>query len=191
GAQGALLAGAPNRHQRRRGRLRDRRQDHGEGSVRLRLRRPDRRLRQSGVERHYRSDQGGAHRTAGRGFRGWPAHHHRRDGRRGAEEAGASPAAARARHGRRNGRLAVALEIAVASEILPCLPIFRAIIRKRGHQSAPLFIFLKSKFVWLTGIPPSLASSPDRPNPSGLTLKESPARAGLSLLWERKLWGSS
>src|SRR5262249_51126472 len=162
--------------------------DHGEGSVRLRLRRPDRRLRQPGVERHYRSDQGGAHRTAGRGFRGWPAHHHRGDGRRGAEEAGACHAAGRGRNGR-HGLLAVALEIAIVSEILLCLPIFRAIIRKRGHQSAPLFIFLKSKFVWLTGIPPSLAPSPDRPNVSGLTLKESPARAGLSLLWERKLWG--
>ena len=31
-------------------------------------------------------------------------------------------------------------------------------------------------------IPPSLAPSPDRPHASGLTLKESPARAGLSLL---------
>src|SRR5262249_19383513 len=104
-AQGVLLAGPAGRHQRWRGRLRDRRQDHGEGSVRLRLRRPVRRVRQPGVERHHRSDQGGSHRAAGRGFRGWPAHHHRGDGRRGAEEAGACHAAGRRRNGRRNGLL--------------------------------------------------------------------------------------
>src|SRR5262249_28370223 len=33
-------------------------------------------------------------------------------------------------------------------------------------------------------IPPSLAPSPDRPYGSGLTLKESPAKAGLSLPWD-------
>src|SRR5262249_39861862 len=32
------------------------------------------------------------------------------------------------------------------------------------------------------GMPPELAQSPDRPHASGLTIKESPTRAGLSLL---------
>src|SRR5262249_16847443 len=47
----------------------------------------------------------GSHRAAGRGLRGRPAHHHRGDGRRGAEEAGACHAAGRRRNGRRNGLL--------------------------------------------------------------------------------------
>src|SRR5262249_60364141 len=115
----------------------------GEGSVRLRLRRPDRGLRQSGVERHYRSDQGGLNGAAGRGFRGGPAHHHRGDGRRGAEEAGACHAAGRGRNGR-NGFLAVAVEIATVFEILPCLPIFGAIIRKRGRQRGPSAVIRSS-----------------------------------------------
>ena len=80
-------AGAPDRDQCRRGRLGHRRQDPGEGSVRLRLRRPDRRVRQHDVEGHHRPDQGGAHGAAGRGLGRRPAHHHRGDGRRGAEEA--------------------------------------------------------------------------------------------------------
>ena len=85
-AQGALLSGAPDRHQCGRGRLGDRRQDPGKGSVRLRLRRAVGRLRQHGVEGHHRSDQGGASGTAGRGFGRGPSDHHRGDGRRGAAE---------------------------------------------------------------------------------------------------------
>ena len=96
---------APNRHQLRRRRLRDRRQDPGEGSVRLRLRCAERRVRQPRVERHHRPDQGGAHRAAGRGLRGGAPHHHRGHGRRGAEEAGACHAAGGWRNGRRNGLL--------------------------------------------------------------------------------------
>ncbi len=66
----------------------------------LRLRRAERRIREPGVERHHRSDQGGAHRAPGRRLRRRPAHHHRGDGRRGAEEAGAGDAAGRRWNGR-------------------------------------------------------------------------------------------
>ena len=90
--QGALLAGAPDRHQRGRGRLGRGRQDPGEGSVRLRLRRAERRVRQPGVEGHHRPDQGGAHGAAGCGVGRRPPDHHRGDGRRGAEEEGSADA---------------------------------------------------------------------------------------------------
>ena len=46
------------------------------------------RVRQSHLQGHHRPDQGGARGTAGCGLGRRPAHHHRGDGRRGAEEAG-------------------------------------------------------------------------------------------------------
>ena len=79
-------SGPPDRPQCGRGRLDHRRQDPGEGSVRLRLRRAERRIRQHGEEGHHRPDQGRARRAAERGVDRGPAHHHRGDGRRGAEE---------------------------------------------------------------------------------------------------------
>ena len=93
-------SGAPDRHQCRRGRLGHRRQDPGEGSVQLRLRRPERRVRQHGVEGHHRPDQGRAPGAAGRGLGRGPADHHRGDGRRGAEEEARSGHAGWRRHGR-------------------------------------------------------------------------------------------
>ena len=152
-AQGALRSGAPDRAQRGRGRLGHRRQDPREGSVRLRLRRAERRVREHALQGHHRPDQGRASGAAGRGSvagllitteamvaevpqeagpaaaaaacpraaewrpdqgrapgvarrgsRCGPAHHHRGDGRRGAEEA---ERGRRRRHapGRRNGFL--------------------------------------------------------------------------------------
>ena len=93
--QGALLAGAPDRHQRGRGRLGDRRQDPREGSVRVRLRRAVGRVREHDDQGHHRPDQGGARRAAGRRFGRRPADHHRGDGRRGAEEEVAADAGRR------------------------------------------------------------------------------------------------
>ena len=78
-------------HQCGRGRLDHRRQDPGEGSVRLRLRRADRRVRQPGAEGHHRPDQGRARGDAERGVDRGPADHHRGDGRRSAEEEPARP----------------------------------------------------------------------------------------------------
>ena len=51
-----------------------------------RLRRADRRVRQSGVQGHQRPDQGRAHRAAGRFLDCGPLDHYRSDGRRTAEE---------------------------------------------------------------------------------------------------------
>ena len=56
------------------------------------------------VERHHRSDQGGAHGAAGRGLRGRPPHHHRGHGRRDTPEAGACHAGRRWRRHGRHGR---------------------------------------------------------------------------------------
>ena len=89
--QGAVLAGAPDRAQCRRGRLGHRRQDPREGSVQLRLRRPDRRVRQPGDEGHHRPDQGRARGAAGRGLGRRPPDHHRGHGRRAAEEEAGMP----------------------------------------------------------------------------------------------------
>ena len=98
--QGAVGAGAPDRHQCRRGRLGRRRQDPGEGPVQLRLRRPERRVRQHGVQGHHRPDQGRARGAAGRRLGRRPADHHRGHGRRTAEEESRLPGhAARRRHG--------------------------------------------------------------------------------------------
>ena len=56
---------------------------------RLRLQRPDRRVRRPCQAGRHRSGQGRAHRAAGRRLGRRPAHHHRGDGRREAEEGGA------------------------------------------------------------------------------------------------------
>ncbi len=64
--------------------------------LRLRLRRPDRRIRRHVQARHHRPDQGRAHRAPGRRLDRRPAHHDRSDGRREAEEGdGAGHAAGR------------------------------------------------------------------------------------------------
>ena len=86
--QGDHLAGAPDCHQCRRGRRGRDRQDSGEGALRLRLRRPDRRVWQSCLQGHHRPDQGGARRAAGCSIRCGPAHHYRGDGCRTTEEEG-------------------------------------------------------------------------------------------------------
>ena len=86
-AQGAVLAGPPDRPQCGRGRLGRGRQDPRQGAIQLRLRRPDRRVRQPHHQGHHRPDQGGARGAAGRGLGRRPPDHHRGHGRRGAEEA--------------------------------------------------------------------------------------------------------
>ena len=87
--QGARGAGPPDRRERRRGRLRRRRQDptKASGSLRLRRRRPASTsdLVEGG---HHRPDQGRAHRAAERRLGRRPADHHRSHGRRDAEEEG-------------------------------------------------------------------------------------------------------
>ena len=60
-----------------------------------RLRRAERRVRRHVQGGHHRSDQGGAHRAAGRGLGRRPADHHRGDGRREAEEGNAADAGRR------------------------------------------------------------------------------------------------
>ena len=85
-AQGSLLAGSPDRHQRGRRRLGDRRQDPRKGSVCLRLRQPDRRIRQPGHQGHHRPDQGGSRRDPERRLRGRAPDHDRSHDRRTAEE---------------------------------------------------------------------------------------------------------
>ena len=101
-AQGAVRAGPPDRDQRRRRRLRHRRQDPREGAVQLRLRLADRRIRQPGLQGHHRPDQGGSCGDPERGLRRGSPDHHRSHDRRTAEEEWRS----RRRHapGRRHGR---------------------------------------------------------------------------------------
>ena len=88
-----------DRRECRRGRRRGRRQDHRQGRLCLRLQRRDRRIwrpRQAGRDR---PRQGSAQRSPGRRLGSRPAHHHRGDGGREAEEE--SPGhASRWRHGR-------------------------------------------------------------------------------------------
>ncbi len=100
--QGALLARAPDRDQRRRGRLRHRRQDPREGPVFVRLRLAVGRIRQPDLEGHHRPDQGGSRGDPERSFGCGAADHHRSHGRRTAEE----ERRRRWRHapGRRHGR---------------------------------------------------------------------------------------
>ena len=79
-------AGPPDRDQRRRRRLRHRRQDPREGPVRLRLRLADRRIRQPGLQGHHRPDQGGSCGDPERSVRCGSPDHHRSHDRRTAEE---------------------------------------------------------------------------------------------------------
>ena len=81
-------SGPADRDQCRRRRLGDRRQDPRELELRLRFRRPDRRIRRHGEKGHHRSDQGRAPGVAGRFLGRGVAHHHRGDGGRTAEEEG-------------------------------------------------------------------------------------------------------
>ena len=103
--QGDPDPGPPDRHQRGRGRLDHRRQDPREGSVRLRLRRAERRIRRPAQEGHHRPDQGGAHGDPERGLGRGAADHHRGDGRRSAEEGRSRRRHAADAGRRRNGLL--------------------------------------------------------------------------------------
>ena len=75
-------------HQCRRRRLGHRRQDPGEGSVQLGLRRAGRRVRQSRLQGRDRPDQGRAFGDPGRGVGRRSPDHHRSDGRRNSAEEG-------------------------------------------------------------------------------------------------------
>ena len=96
-------SGSPDRDQRGRGRLGHRRQDPREGSVCLRLRQPDRRVRQPRQQGHHRPDQGRSRRDPERRLRGRAPDHDRSHDRRTAEE---ERRRWRRRHasGRRHGR---------------------------------------------------------------------------------------
>ena len=85
-SQGAVGPCSPDRHQCGRGRLRHRRQDPGEGSVFVRLRQPDRRVRQPRHQGHYRPDQGGSRRDPERSLSRGAPNYHRSHGSRTAEE---------------------------------------------------------------------------------------------------------
>ena len=98
--QGDPDSGAPDRDQCRRRRLGRGRQDPGEGSVQLRLRRADRRIRQPRQQGHHRPDQGRALRPAGRGVGRRSPDHNRGNGCRTAEEGVRSSGNAGRRHGR-------------------------------------------------------------------------------------------
>ena len=76
------------------------RQDRREQVADLRLRRPEGGVCRHAGRRHRRPGQGRAHRAAGRGLRRRPPHHHRGDGRRGAEGEARPGDAGRRRHGR-------------------------------------------------------------------------------------------
>ena len=78
------VADPPDRRERRRRRLDRGRQGAGEVGQ-LRLRRPEGRVCRHGRGRHHRSDQGRAHRAAGRGLGRLAPDHHRSDDRREAE----------------------------------------------------------------------------------------------------------
>ena len=77
-----------------------------EKSGNLRLRRPEGRVWRPGRDGHHRSDQGRAHRAAGRGLGRRPADHHRSRCRRDAQEEGcARPCASRRRRHGRHGHV--------------------------------------------------------------------------------------
>jgi len=76
----------PDRHQFRRGRVGRDQRDTRSGDLRLRLRRPDRRIRQSGDQGHYRPDQGGSNGLAGCRVNRGPADHDGGNGRRAASK---------------------------------------------------------------------------------------------------------
>ena len=84
-AQGAAGTGPPDRAERGRGRLGRGRQDPGQQQVRVRLQRPDRRIRRPRRGRRDRPRQGGALRAAGCRLDRRPADHHRGHDRRAAE----------------------------------------------------------------------------------------------------------
>ena len=98
-AQGDPAPGAADRRERRRRRIDRGRQDSRQGRLRIRLRRPEGRVRRPLQARHHRPDQGRAHRAPGRGVRRRPPDHHRGDGRREAEEGDARPGHAAGRDG--------------------------------------------------------------------------------------------
>ena len=79
------VADPPDRRELRRRRLDRGRQDQRAQVADLRLQRPDRGVCRHDRSRHRRSDQGRAHRAAGRGLGRRPPDHHRGDGRRSAE----------------------------------------------------------------------------------------------------------
>ena len=85
-AQGAFLAGAPDRHQCGRRRVDHHRQDPREGPILLRLRRPELGVRQSRHQGHHRPNQGCAGGVAECSIDRWASDHHRSHGRRKAEE---------------------------------------------------------------------------------------------------------
>ncbi len=97
-AQGAAGARPPDRAERGRGRLRRGRQDPGQQQVRVRLQRPDRRIRRPRRGRRDRPGQGGALRAAGCRLDRRPADHHRGHDRRAAQ-GGCAGDAGRRRHG--------------------------------------------------------------------------------------------
>ena len=70
----------------------------------LRLRRPERRVREHGLEGHHRPHESGARGLAGSRFRGRAPHHHRGDGRRDTKEVTAPHAGRRWRRNGWNGR---------------------------------------------------------------------------------------
>jgi chaperonin GroEL len=98
-AQGAPGSVAPDRPERRRGRLGGRRQDHGFRGCELRLRRADRGIWRHVQVRHHRPGQGRSHSPPGCRIGRRPPDHHRGDDRREARAEGPGR-----RHGRRHGR---------------------------------------------------------------------------------------
>src|SRR5439155_27102022 len=85
-AQGALLAGAPDRHQFGGRRVDRRRQDPREEPILVRIRRPERRIRQSRHQGHHRPNQGCAGGAAECSVDRWAPDHDGSHGRRKAEE---------------------------------------------------------------------------------------------------------
>jgi hypothetical protein len=100
-ARDRMLRGVENRHQCWRRRQRHHRKDPREGSIFLRLRLANRRIRLSDLEGHHRPDQGGSCGNPKRSLGRSTSDHHRSHGGRSAEEE-----RGRWRHapGRRHGR---------------------------------------------------------------------------------------
>ena len=123
-----------------------------QGRVQLGLRRAERRVQGPGEGRHHRSDQGRAHRAAGRGVGRRPADHHRGDGGGEAGEEGPADASGRRRHGR-HGFL-----ISVAS---------RCVWEGRAAGSAPFLLEHRGVPVALSIAGPALSPEPfDIPPPA-------------------------
>ena len=155
-------AGPPDRDQRRRGRLRHRRQDPREGPVQLRLRLADRRIRQPRHEGHHRPDQGGARGDPERGFGRGSPDHHRSHGRRTAEE---ERRRRRRRHapGRRHGRHGLLIQplqaIIKKCKTPAAMPGFLFVSLRSSPRGAPLGASPKSA----GGAPDSGFGAPRRP----------------------------